>query len=358
VDQNPQKYHQFKAAACHVAPVFLDTEKTIEKTCAIITEAARNGASLIVFPEAFVPAFPIWAALQAPIRMHDAFKLLASQALNVPGPEIEQIQRTARSLGVYVSVGINELSDASVGCIWNTNVFIGSDGAILNKHRKLVPTFYEKLVHASGDGAGLRVLETDVGKIGALICGENTNPLARYTLMAQGEQVHISTYPPSWPTRALNEAGAYDLERAIEIRAAAHSFEAKAFNIVAAGHIDQTMIDWVSKIGPEAVEIVENSPRGVSMVLDPTGTVISEKRSHDEGIVYANIDTSKCVEPKQFHDVVGYYNRFDVFSLNVNRERLRPANLGACAPEGVVQPLETDVRIDSVGDMAELKAGE
>jgi len=329
VSKTPQKYYQFKAAACHVAPVFLDTDKTIRKTCRIIAEAAQNGASLIVFPEAFIPAFPIWTAVQAPIRSHDAFKMLASQALRVPGPEIELIQRSARRHGVYVSIGINEISDVSVGCIWNTNLFIGSSGEILNRHRKLVPTFYEKLVHASGDGAGLRVLDTDIGKIGALICGENTNPLARYTLMAQGEQVHISTYPPSWPTRALNEAGAYDLERAIEIRAAAHSFEAKAFNIVAAGHVDQTMIDWLSKIGPEAVEIVENSPRGVSMVLDPTGAVISEKLSHEEGIVYADIDTSLCVEPKQFHDVVGYYNRFDVFSLHVNRHRLRPADIGS-----------------------------
>ena len=212
-----------------------------------------------------------------------------------------------------------------MGCLWNSNVLIGSNGAILNHHRKLMPTFYEKLVWASGDGRGLRVVETEVGRLGMLICGENTNPLARYALMAQGEQVHMSSYPPIWPTRPVTEKGGYDLRRAIEIRAGAHAFEAKVFNIVASGAIDLSMRDALASLDKQAMETIEKSPRPVSMVLDPTGAIISDVLSENEGIVYADIDVAECVEPKQFHDVVGYYNRYDIFDLKVDRSPRDPA---------------------------------
>jgi len=204
-------------------------------------------------------------------------------------------------------------------------VLIGSDGAILNHHRKLVPTFYEKLIWANGDGRGLRVSETSLGRLGMLICGENTNPLARYALMAQGEQVHLSTYPPIWPTRPEGQSGGYDLRRAIEIRAGAHAFEAKAFNIVSSAAVDESLRQALIRIAPEMSDTIDNTPRAVSMILDPTGTVISDVFSTDEGIAYAQIDIGQCVEPKQFHDVVGYYNRFDIFQLNVDRTPREPA---------------------------------
>ena len=158
-----------------------------------------------------------------------------------------------------------------------------------------------------------------------LICGENTNPLARYSLIAQGEQVHVSSYPPTWPTRPVNQKGGYDLRRAIEIRAGAHSFEGKLFNVVASGVIDLTMRSALANMDKEMMETLERSPRPVSMVLDPTGNVISEVLSESEGILYADIDIDACIEPKQFHDVVGYYNRFDVFSFGVDRRLLTPA---------------------------------
>lgn len=202
---------------------------------------------------------------------------------------------------------------------------IGPDGSILNHHRKLVPTFYEKLVWANGDARGLRVIPTDIGRIGMLICGENTNPLSRYALMAEGEQVHISTYPPVWPTRPPTDNGAYDLRRAIEIRAGAHAFEAKVFNIVSSAFADEALIAAVSKEDKRIREIIERSPKSVSMCLDPTGSVISSVLSDEEGIVYADIDTALSVEPKQFHDVVGYYNRFDIFDLEIDRSPREPA---------------------------------
>lgn len=318
-------YPRFKAAACHAASVFLDAAKTADKACDLIAEAARNGAKLVVFPESFIPGFPIWAALQAPIHSHDFFRALACQSLRLDGPEIEKLCMAARRHGIVVSIGITEGTDASVGCLWNSNLLIGSDGTILNHHRKLVPTFFEKLVWANGDGRGLRVVATEIGRLGMLICGENTNPLARFALMAQGEQVHMSSYPPIWPTRPASEAGGYNLRRAIEIRAGSHAFEAKVFNVVASGCLDLSIRDELARLDQAALDTLENSPPAVSMILDPTGEVISDVLADHEGIVYAEIDIARCIEPKQFHDVVGYYNRFDIFHLEVDRTPRDPA---------------------------------
>lgn len=320
-----QVYPAFKAAACHVSSVFLNTEKTIDKAVSLIGEAAGHGASLVVFPEGFIPGFPIWAALRAPIYNHDFFAALAREALLINGPEIRRLGAAARRHGVHVSAGFTEGTDASVGCLWNSNVLIGPNGAVLNHHRKLVPTFYEKLIWANGDARGLRVVSTEIGRIGMLICGENTNPLSRFTLMAEGEQVHISSYPPFWPTRPPSENRAYDLRRAIEIRAGAHAFEAKVFNIVSSGFADDGLKDAVCRGDSALRDIIEASPQSVSMILDPTGSPVTVPLADSEGIVYGEIDTALSVEPKQFHDVVGYYNRFDIFGLSVDRSAREPA---------------------------------
>lgn len=311
-------------ACAHVAPVFLDTPRTTDKACDLIAEAARHGARLIAFPETFIPAFPLWAGVRAPIHNHGFFRRLAAGSMRIDGPELARLRETARRHGIFVSLGFNEGTAASLGCIWNANVLIGADGAILNHHRKLVPTFYEKLVWANGDGAGLRVSATPIGRIGMLICGENTNPLARFALMAEGEQIHIASYPPVWPTRDPGLDGNYDLGAAIRIRAGAHSFEAKAFTVVAAAYLDAASLEAIGAEDPAAREVLERSPRGVSMVVGPSGEPVGAELSDREGLLYATLDLSACVEPKQFHDVVGGYNRFDVFDLRVNRAALRP----------------------------------
>jgi aliphatic nitrilase len=319
-------YPIFKAAACHVAPVFLDSARTIDKALSVVAEAANKGASLIAFPESIVPGLPVWAALRAPIVNHELFRALAREALRVSGPEIGRVRTAAQRHGVHISLGFTEGTEASVGCLWNSNIHIGSDGTILNLHRKLVPTFYEKLIWANGDARGLRVVPTEIGRIEMLICGENTNPLPRFTLMAEGEQIHISSYPPCWPTRPVGEDGAYDLRRAIEIRAGAHAFEAKVFNIVSSAFADRTLKEKVAAGDKTILDIIEGSPRSVSMILDPTGSVMGAPLSDSEGIVYAEIDTSRSVEPKQFHDITGSYNRFDIFDLRVDRSARDPAS--------------------------------
>ena len=258
------QYPAYRVAAAHVAPVFLDTEASLDKAASLIAEAARYGARLIAFPESFLPGFPVWAALAAPIRTHDLFKQFAAAAVSVPGPVVDRLGALARRYGIFISMGLSEGTTASVGCLWNSNLLIGDDGTLLNHHRKLVPTYFEKMIWAPGDGHGLQVVETALGRIGALICGENTNPLARYALMAQGEQLHISSYPPVWPTRPPEDAGNYDLAQAIRIRAGAHAFEAKVFNLVAAACLDRTLRATIAKaLGAEALSVLEAAPRGV-----------------------------------------------------------------------------------------------
>ena len=318
------QYPKIKVCAAHVAPVFLDAQKTVAKAVSLIAEAAAAGARLIAFPESFVPGFPLWASVQAPIKNHEYFKTFAANSIEVPGPETQQLCEAARESRIFVSIGISERSPASVGCLWNSNLLIGADGTILTHHRKLVPTFYEKLIWANGDGEGLVVRDTEIGKLGMLICGENTNPLARYSLIAQGEQIHVSSYPPVWPTRPSNEPGRYDLASAIRIRAGAHSFEGKVFNIVSSAVLDKSTLEALRGIDRDALATIEQSPQAVSMVVGPFGEVISDTLCESEGLLYQEVDISLCVEPKQFHDVAGYYNRFDVFNLNVTRKRLAP----------------------------------
>lgn len=313
-----------KVAAAHAAPVFMDRSRTAAKAVALIHEASQNGAELVVFPESFLPGFPVWCAYSAPIDNHAFFQLFVNHSIYVDGPEIMLIRAAALEHGVFVSFGFSEKSRASVACLWNSNILIDDHGQVINHHRKLVPTFFEKMVWAAGDGAGLKVCETRLGNIGGLICGENTNPLARFALIAQSEQIHISTWPALWPTRRPGEANNFDNVAANRLRASAHSFEAKAFSIISAGYMDDKMRDMLAGQSAELCEILDKSPRAETMFINPRGVVVGDTLRGSEGIAYASFDLTECIEPKQFHDTSGYYNRFDVFDLRVNRKRLQP----------------------------------
>lgn len=314
-----------RVCAAHLAPIWMNSARSTDKAVDAIGEAARGGAQLVAFPESFIPGFPVWTALAAPIRTHDLFKAFVAGAIRADGPEIASLRQAARRHAIHVSVGFSESTEISVGCLWNSNLIIGPDGALLNHRRKLVPTYYEKLVWAPGDGAGLRVVDTTLGRLGMLICGENTNPLARYALMAQGEQLHVATFPPIWPTRMPGEPGAYDLEEAISIRAGAHAFEAKCFVLVAAGCLDREAADALAGLSPEAARVIHETPGAVSALIGPDGRKVGDVQ-REEGLLFAEVDLSVCVEYKQFHDVVGSYNRFDVFRLEVDRTRRPPAH--------------------------------
>jgi nitrilase len=312
---------KFKVAAVQAAPVFLHTHATIDKACSLIREAAAGGASLVVFPEVYVPAYPYWSWVANPVAASPWFQKMCEAAVEVPGPEVARVAQAACDCGVHVAIGINERSSRSVSLIYNTMLLIGPDGALLNRHRKLVPTWAEKLTWANGDGAGLRVQQTAIGPIGMLACGENTNTLARFTLLSQGELVHIASYialPVAPPD--------YDMAEAIKLRAMAHSFEGKVFTVVACSTISPEIVKQMEDAFPGSRELLERKNSAFSGVIGPDGRLVGKPLIDDEGIVYADLDLSRCIQPRQMHDITGNYNRFDVFDLRVDRRALQSSS--------------------------------
>lgn len=313
-------FPKFKAAAVQAAPVFLNREATVDKACALIAEAARAGAELIAFPEVFVPGYPYWIRLDNPFRTTAFFVELIKNAVEVPGPITARLCEAARKAGAHVVIGVNERPPNTLGTLYNTNLVIGPEGDILLRHRKLMPTFAEKMVWGFGDGSTLRVLDTALGKLGTLICGENANPLARFALIAQGEQVHVSNYP------ALpgGDAGGYDLGREIELRGATHAFEGKVFNIVVSAAIDESVIARVADT-EEKRRAMAGPCLGFTGIFAPGGRLLSGTVAPgEEGIVYADCDIEAIIAPKLRHDVAGHYNRSDVLALRLNRSPLKP----------------------------------
>lgn len=308
------------AAAHATAPLF-DLAGGIAKAVELIAEAARSGARLVVFPESFIPGFPVWCGLYRPIDAHRFFKRFAASALLSDGDDMRTIQAAAAKHRIFVNLGFCEVSRISPGCMWNSQILISDEGKVLNLHRKLVPTFYEQLCWNRGDASGLRVVDTAVGRIGGLICGENNNPLARYVLMSEAEEIHCSCYPAIWPFRNPLSAPLYDLKDAIRFRAAAHSFEAKVFTIVAAAVLTEDVIEAVSDGDGEIAEMMRASPRACSMIVGPGGDLIADAPPDKETLVLAQLDLASLVELRQHHDMAGYYNRHDLFQLKLRRDR-------------------------------------
>lgn len=317
-----------RAAGVFASPIMLDMEATVEKTCVLIREAAKNGAELVVFPESFIPGFPVWAAYQSPIDGHEMFKRFALNSISIDSDEIRRICNVAAKCGIFVSLGFSEMSSVSSGCLWNSNILIDDQGEIINHHRKIVPTFYEKLIWASGDGAGLNVVNTRLGRIGSLICGENNNTLARYSLIAQGEQIHTASFPAVWPFRnPVSNLRPYDLTETIRIRVSAHCFEGKVFSVVSSSFLDEESISVLANGDANAERVLRATPPASAMIIGPEGDLLAEHPNDKEGIVYAELDLERAIELKQHHDLAGYYNRFDIFGFTLNQERLAPVEI-------------------------------
>lgn len=303
----------FVAAAVQAAPDYLDPAGTVDKAVELIHEAARNGARLVAFPEVFVPGYPYWNWLMTPLEGSEWFERLRLASIDVPGAHVDRLREGARSAGVVVAIGVNERSRQSAGAMYNTLLVIDSDGSLLGVHRKLVPTWAEKLTWAQGDGSTLRVHQTAVGPLGALACGENTNPLARFALLAQGELVHVASYI-SLPVAPPD----YDMAEAIRLRAASHSFEGKVFTVVSCSTMSEQIIAEVAGDDRELRELMSRRSSAFSGIVGPDGALLSEPLVDVDGIAYAEIDLRRCIQPKQMHDIVGGYNRFDVFDLRVD----------------------------------------
>ncbi len=317
----PMTFPKFKAATVQTSPVFLNVPKTVDKAISLIKEASENGAQLIAFPEVFIAGYPYWNWIMTPIQGSKWYEQLYKNSVAVEDADMQRLFQAAKVHNIHIVIGINERGK-SFGEIYNTNLIIDNHGNLIGKHRKLVPTWAEKLTWTSGDGSSLKVYNTEIGPIGTLACGENTNTLARFTLLTQGELIHIANYI-SLPVAPPD----YDMSEAIKIRACAHSFEGKLFTIVSCSTISQEIKDALRADVPNIEDILTRKSSAFSGFIGPNGAVIGSPLIDDEGIIYADIDLEKCIQPKQMHDILGHYNRFDIFDLRVNTAPTRNITL-------------------------------
>lgn len=309
-------YPKYKAAAVQDHPIFLNRKASAEKACRLMMEASKNGAKLVAFPEIFVPGYPYWIWLDTPNNNYSFFKKLFEESVTIPGPITDELCRGAKEADVYVVIGVNEKLPTQMGTMWNTNLIIDNTGKILGKHRKIVPTFAEKMIHSFGDGSGLKVWETDIGRLGTLCCGNNTHSLYKYSLIAQGEQVHVANYPSFFQTDQANQ------KNWIRTRTAAHSLEGKLFTVTSTNTISPEMFDILCGDDEKKRKILE-SCCAYSCICNPLGNELAGVEN-TETIIYAEIDISDMIQAKQYHDIVGHYTRMDVVSLNLCQDEDKP----------------------------------
>ncbi|MCU1546761.1 MAG: Nitrilase/cyanide hydratase and apolipoprotein N-acyltransferase [Homoserinimonas sp.] len=308
------QYPTIRAAAVQASSVFLDREGSVAKACALIREAGSNGAKLIAFPEGFIPAHPIW------FHFHPGSGRIATElsielfknAVEIPGPEIAELQRAAADAGAYVVIGVCEKVPNTIGTLYNTQVFLGPDGALLGKRQKIMPTVGERLVHTGGSGDSLKVFQTDFGPTSALICGENSNPLAIFALTAQYPLVHVMSWPNHFPV-----SGAAMSNR-VSIDSQAFAQMSKAFVVSACGTIDDATIAKL-QLSPQDEEIIRGPGFcGGSVIVSPDSQIIAGPLGSEEGILYADLNLEAGIKMKLRHDFAGHYNRPDIFQLRVN----------------------------------------
>ncbi len=329
-----ETYLKFKAASVQASPVFLDRKATIEKACNLMMEASKNGAKLVAFPETFVPGYPYWIWLDVPSNNYGWFKKLFEEAVAIPSADTEALCRGAREADIYVVIGVNEKLPNQMGTMWNTNLIIDNRGNLLGKHRKIMPTFAEKMVWSRGDGSGLRVWETELGRLGTLACGNNTHCLYKYALIAQGEQIHVANYP------AFNVPEDGDVATWNLIRTGSHSLEGKLFNLCSSSTLNNEMDDMLCGKS-ETKRKWMASCRSYSSITNPLGNTLAELTDED-GIIYADIDISEMITAKQFHDIIGHYTRMDVVSLNLCQDEDQPIHYATKMEKTPTYP-ETDL---------------
>jgi nitrilase len=296
----------FLVAAVQISPAFLDRDATVERACAAIAEAGAHGARLVVFPEAFVPGYPLWVWSIAAGQTHALRALYAElldQSITVPSPAVDRLGEAAKSAGVFVAIGINERNaEASGTSLYNSLLFIGADGEMLGVHRKLVPTAGERLVHAQGDGSTLIVRDTALGRLAGLICWENYMPLARQALYDGGVQLYVA---PTWDRgepwlstlrHIAKEGRVYVISCCSAMRPEdiPDRFDFKAAVSVSAS-------GWINP--------------GDSAIVDPDGKVLAGPLHEQQGILYAEVDPQRVTGSRWQLDVAGHYARPDVLAL-------------------------------------------
>jgi len=294
-------------ACVQAEPVVLDREATIDKLERLAAEASANGAQLVVFPEAFVPAYPssVWARALAGWSQpgaREAFALLARESVEVPGAAADRIGAAARAHGIWIVTGVTEVDPARPSTLYNTLLYHGPDGSLVEKHRKLVPTNHERLVWGQGDGGGLRAFETPLGRLGGLICWENYMPLARFALYESGIEIYVASTADdgdAWQATLVHIAR-----------------ESRSF-VVAPSHFQRASAYPADFPLRELIADTDVIGRGGSAILGPDGAYLAGPLYDGEGTLYAELDPARLWEERQRFDPSGHYHRPDVLQLSV-----------------------------------------
>jgi nitrilase len=293
-----------RAAAVQITPDFERSGGTVEKVCSAIDEAASKGVQLIVFPETFVPYYPYFSFIRTPVASGPEHMKLYEEAVVVPGPVTHAVSERARMHRMVVVLGVNERDH---GSLYNTQLIFDADGRLVLKRRKITPTFHERMVWGQGDAAGLKVASTNVGRVGALACWEHYNPLARYALMAQHEEIHCSQFPGSLVGPIFADQ--------IEVTIRHHALESGCFVVNATGWLTDAQIESMTSDLK-----LQKALRGGcnTAIISPEGQHVVEPLREGEGMVIADLDMSLITKRKRMMDSVGHYARPELLSLQIN----------------------------------------
>ncbi len=307
-----------RVAAVQIAPDLDDGARTLDRVLAALAEAASKGVQMVVFPETFLPWYPYFSFVLPPVLTGGEHMRLYEHAVTVPGPVTEAISAAARRHGMVVVLGINERDH---GSLYNAQLIFDADGTILLKRRKLTPTFHERMIWGQGDGAGLKVVETQVGRVGALACWEHYNPLGRYALMAQHEEIHAAQFPGALVGPIFAEQ--------IEVTIRHHALESGCFVVNATGWLTE---EQVARISPD--EKLRRALTGGCMtaIISPEGSHLVPPLTSGEGLLVADLDMALITKRKRMMDSVGHYARPELLSLVLDTRPALPMHTDAAFP--------------------------
>jgi predicted amidohydrolase len=306
---------KFLATAVQASPVFpLSRKKCTEKVLDLMSMAEKEGSRLIVFPETFISGYPNFSIdLQTPNEWQENLRNLLLESVFINGPEIQMIAKHAKDLGMHVSIGVNERVKEYSARLYNTQVFINADGKIIGSRRKLLPTNREKVFWTPGDGADLQVYDTELGKIGGLICYENLQPLFKYALMAMGEEIHCASWP-GWP----NYKNGRTNKHVIDAASRQYALEGQCFVVVSCMYVPNSSV-------PEG--LFGNAAWayfGGSGIVNPMGEYVVGPVYDEETMLHGEIDLSLNLLRKSLFDITGKDQRWDVIQLAWNKKSHGP----------------------------------